>query len=175
MPAELNCSLLPHPTSPATPGESLEVTLRPDGQGGLQLHYLLKGAFANWQLPSGNLDPKRLWAATCFELFVGRPGSSLYREFNFSPTGQWMRFDFSDYRQHSGSGRGPAPALHWEQSPDALSLWVFLPAATLPPGPRQLGITAVVLNAAGQPAYWALAHPTPRPDFHHRGGWTINL
>ena len=40
-----------------------------------------------------------LWATTCFELFVRRPGERSYIEFNFSPSGRWAAYAFDDYRE----------------------------------------------------------------------------
>lgn len=40
-----------------------------------------------------------LWQSTCFELFLGSPAETGYIEFNFSPSGAWNCYEFSDYRQ----------------------------------------------------------------------------
>ena len=69
--------------------------------GGLALVWRLAGELAALRIPGAAtaLPPERLWAYTCFEAFVGTPDGAAYREFNFSPNGQWMRFDFSGYRE----------------------------------------------------------------------------
>lgn len=39
-----------------------------------------------------------LWRRTCFELFLGEPDSAAYREYNFSPSGEWAAYAFDGYR-----------------------------------------------------------------------------
>lgn len=69
---------------------------------------------------------------------------------------------------------------------DTLTLLACLPAAALPgaaaapplfaAGARwALGLSAVIEQSDGALSYWALAHPRPQPDFHHRGGWAARL
>lgn len=142
------------------------------------------------------LPADRLWAYTCFEAFVGRAGAPGYREFNFSPSGQWAGWTFSDYRQRDDAAPAlPAPRLDWwraengalpvcaaapalaGESAPLLVLHAVLPAAALPAGDGalQLGLTAVVVRADGDAAYFALQHPLGRPDFHHRAGFVLSL
>ena len=153
------------------------------------------------------LPADRLWAYTCFEAFVGRAGAPGYREFNFSPSGQWAGWTFSDYRQRDDTAPAlPAPQLDWwraaEAAPPALPptlscsaaapgdslplagnslpllvLRAVVPAAALPAGEGalQIGLTAVVVRADGDAAYFALQHPLGRPDFHHRAGFVLSL
>ena len=80
------------------------------GPDRLVIRYRLDGDLAALRVPdpATPLPPERLWAHTCFELFVAQAGVAGYREFNFSPNGQWMRFDFADYRQRIAS---PAQVL----------------------------------------------------------------
>ncbi|MFN7900664.1 MAG: DOMON-like domain-containing protein [Synechococcaceae cyanobacterium] len=39
----------------------------------------------------------------------------------------------------------------------------------------QLGVTAVLESVDGAISYWALAHPAPEADFHHRAGFCVQL
>jgi len=48
-----------------------------------------------------------LWHHTCFEAFLGLPGSDAYWELNVSPDGDWNLYRFSGYR----SGGEPEPAV----------------------------------------------------------------
>lgn len=147
------------------------------------------------------LPADRLWAYTCFEAFVGRVGAPGYREFNFSPSGQWAGWTFSDYRQRDDAAPAlPAPQLDWWRAGDGapaaslvawppdiadragkcqplLILRAVLPVTSLPggDGALQLGLTAVVVRADGDAAYFALQHPLGRPDFHHRAGFVLSL
>ena len=61
----------------------------------------LRGDIARLRIPE-DCTPERtdqLWEHTCFEAFFAAHGESAYREFNFSPSGQWAAYAFKDYRQ----------------------------------------------------------------------------
>ena len=145
--------------------------------GGLALVWRLAGDLAALRIPGAAtaLPPERLWAHTCFEAFVGTPGEAAYREFNFSPNGQWMRFDFSGYRERVESPVLPAPQITLHCAGDVLELAVRLGAEQLPPGELCVGLTAVVESAGGRHSYWSLRHPAGQPDFHHREGFALAL
>ena len=102
-------------------------------------------------------------------------GAAAYREFNFSPSGQWMCFDFAAYRQRTANPAIPAPDLRWRRGANELALEARLPATCLPSGALRLGLTAVVEHTDGSHRYWALGHPPGRPDFHHRDGFALAL
>jgi hypothetical protein len=169
--------LVCHPACAADGVRGIRVTLTPDGAGGLALAYRLDADLAALRIPAPGeaLPRERLWAHTCFELFVAEAGAAAYREFNFSPSGQWMRFDFGAYRSPISSPAGPAPRLSPGRMADGLAMAVELDAALLPPGELVLGLTTVVEHAGGQPSYWALRHPPGPPDFHHREGFALAL
>ncbi len=120
-----------------------------------------------------------LWEHTCFEAFVGVPGEATYREFNFSPSGQWAAYAFSDYRQRDENFElADAPQITTRLFAGRLEVDVALPASALPSGTLalQIALSAVVEAADtvdGSHSYWALHHPGPRPDFHHRSGFTL--
>jgi hypothetical protein len=42
-------------------------------------------------------------------------------------------------------------------------------------GALRLGLSAVIAEADGRMAYWALAHPAGRPDFHHPDCFALDL
>ncbi len=162
-------NLVCHPASPAPAGLALQCSVRADAAG-LSLFYQLLGdpAQLRWPEPaSGCADG--LWQRTCMEVFVAGQGEAGYREFNFSPSGQWAAYAFSDYRQRD-------PAWHAAVTPQhtagcqagAWQLQARIPAALLPSTPWRLGLSAVLEHADGALSYWALAHPGERPDFHHR-------
>jgi len=168
-------ALVCHPDAPDDCVRVIRVVADREADGGLRLGYRLEGAVDRLRIPDGGLPVERLWAHTCFELFVLAEGGEAYREFNFSPGGQWMRFDFSAYRLRIDSPALPAPQLDWQRSGDALRLDARLPAASLPAGALRLAITAVVEHADGSLCYWALGHPPGKPDFHHRDGFALAL
>ncbi len=169
-------SLVCHPAQPdgAVGGIAVMLTRGPEG---VALRYRLDGDVAALRVPDAAtpLPPERLWAHTCFELFIAEAGAAGYREFNFSPNGQWMRFDFADYRQRIASPAGAAPCIETRRTGEGLELQVHLDVEQLPPGDLVIGITAVVEHADGHHTYWALRHPAAQPDFHHRDGFALAL
>ena len=120
-----------------------------------------------------------LWEHTCFEAFIAVEGKASYHEFNFSPSGQWAAYAFSDYRVRSAWTISQAPVINFAQSYGHLLLEAVIAAADLPQNiadkPLQLGLTAVIETNDGSRSYWALHHPEARPDFHHRAGFILRL
>lgn len=166
-----------HPAVAVPAARSVTVAVGRSPAGGLALAYRLRGDLSALAIPApgASLDRNRLWSHTCFELFVMTGEGPGYREFNFSPGGQWMRFDFAGYRQRVAAGLGPAPFLIMERGADCLALTARLPAQCLPAGDLRLALAVVVERADGSHEYWALAHPPGQPDFHHRDGFALLL
>jgi hypothetical protein len=173
-------ALVPHPDAPCRAVSAISVAVHGSGTTGLQLRYRVSGpeAMACLQTAAAGGRADGLWAHTCCELFVQAAGGANYREFNFSPRGAWAAYDFSDYRsglQPAALGAGPGLQLLAEAG--SWTLAVTLAAADLPPaggaGELLLGICAVIEAPGGTLAYWALRHPSARPDFHHRDAFVI--
>ena len=172
--------LTPHPASTWPSELRIEVALSVAGSmdgPGLLLDYLVCGPACEIDdlaippaQPSGPADG--LWQATCFELFVGQLDDPSYREFNFSPSGQWACYAFDRERQAS-TARTPVlspPVIDWQpgNNPDLVA---WIPAPLLPARPWLVGLSAVLAHRDGRLAYLALHHPKDRPDFHDRAGW----
>jgi hypothetical protein len=119
------------------------------------------------RVPSGPLDPERLWQHTCCELFV-EVGEG-YEEWNVSPTGQVTRFAFSSYRVRTSVAR---PAVDVRVSVEPRELVV---EARMPVPDSCVSPTVVIEDGAGALSYWAVHHPCERPDFHDRGGFVVRL
>jgi len=172
-PLALRC----HPECADAAVRAITVTPRREADGALALVWQLDGDPAALRIPDATLilPPERLWAHTCVELFVATAGGPAYREFNFSPNGQWMRFDFSAYRQRIASPAGPAPRIDTRCGEGGLAMRVHVPSDQLPSGELTVALTAVVEHADGSHTYWALRHPAGRPDFHHRDGFALAL
>jgi len=179
-------TLLCHPATPAPVVRAIEahVSFQPDGS--LIFAYRLWGDMARLLVQQEQSHERKdlLWEHTCFEAFVGEPGETAYREFNFSPAGQWAAYAFSNYRQRDESFELPdAPQITTQLFAGRLEVEATLapdalPPDALPPGAKalQIALSAVVEAADtvdGSHSYWALHHPAPRPDFHHRAGFAL--
>jgi hypothetical protein len=175
--------LICHPTTPAPVVRSLEarITAKPDGS--IDLSYCLRGDIVRLRVPE-DLAPARvdqLWEHTCFEAFIGVRGDTSYREFNFSPSGQWAAYAFKDYRRPDEKlPEIETPIIVARRFAGRVEVDVTLPHAAMPPNPAktpwQIGLAAVVEEndtVDGSHSYWALRHPCERPDFHHRGAFAM--
>jgi hypothetical protein len=165
--------LQPHPSTPCDAVEvSAEIEVADDR---LVLRYAIVGALERLRIPDTELDPERLWAHTCCELFVAPMQGERYVEWNLSPTGQIARFAFSRYRQRIPAAPDAGASSVVARQGRALRIAASVP---LPPELGEtirVSITAVIEDAAGALSYWALAHPSVRPDFHHDGGFVLIL
>ena len=128
--------------------------------------------------PAGQAD--ELWRHTCCELFVGVAADVAYREFNWSPSGQWAVYAFSAYRMRAASGLQalPPPGISFESDDQGWTLQAQLAAAALPGAAAtdiELGVAVVLEAADGNLSYWALRHADARPDFHRRESFVLRL
>ena len=166
-----------HPTTPCPAVDCVVVSVAPTNDGGLHLRYRVSSQPGALCLPepqaAGPADG--LWQHTCCELFVATGRGSAYREFNFSPSGQWAVYAFSDYRQpDTAFAPQTAPQISLRQLADGFELAATLAASLLPDQAiLQLGVTAVIEAADGSKSYWALTHCAAQPDFHPRQSFTL--
>jgi hypothetical protein len=177
--------LVSHPASPGPKTWRLRARLAWARDGALRLDYQIRAPRGALSLPP-RTNPGRqdgLWRHSCCEAFIGLPGETAYREFNFSPSGAWALYDFADERvplpQPQVEGEGDAPGVRCERRLHAWRLRARIPPDLLPkrqPGAALLlGLAAVVEDRQGGLTYWALGHPRPQPDFHHPGGRLLTL
>lgn len=171
-----------HPASPWPSLLQVEVSLSVAGSiegPGLLVEYRVGGPadeLADLAIPPAQAPGPAdgLWQATCFELFVGRPDAPGYREFNFSPSGQWACYAFERERQRTPEPQPVlSPPLMDRRSDASPGLMAWVPATLLPDRPWLMGLSAVLAHRDGQLAFLALHHPKSRPDFHDRAGWTV--
>ena len=158
----------------------LSVALSPTREG-LRLVYTVAGDTVALRIPSASKPGPAdgLWQHTCLEAFVAVDGDAAYREFNFSPSGQWAIYRFAGERIRAvsdGDAQAP-PVLHTTLNADQLTLtaevsWSALPAQT---GELSVGLSAVIEESDGRLSYWALRHAGERPDFHHPAGRCLRL
>jgi hypothetical protein len=128
------------------------------------------GAPAERFLIPETAQPERadeLWRTTCFEAFLRPVGESVYREWNFAPSGDWAAYDFSGYRMEMVEAEvGPPPYIRME---DNLTWWALGATFAIDANTKwDLGLSVVLEEKDGTKSYWALAHPaSDKPDFHH--------
>lgn len=172
--------LVCHRQRPCPFVRSIVVALGHDAAG-LHLVYRLTGDLAQLRLPAATTPAaaERLWTHTCFEAFIAARAGDAYREWNFSPSGQWAEYAFLGYRERGVrsvvTGSFAAPAIHLALAADSVELDARI---ALPPwhcAGLVLGLSAVVEDIDGGLSYWALRHPSAQPDFHHRDGFALSL
>ena len=119
-------------------------------------------------LPNGTGQRRNgLWKATCFELFMAEPLTPAYREFNFSPGGDWAAYHFDAYRAGMRNEELLAPpAITTDFDGRCLILSAVLSLGHLDDD-SMLNFAAVIdENGFGQ-SLWATSH-AEQPDFHAR-------
>jgi hypothetical protein len=171
--------LVIHPAGMAPAVAEFSVEVSAHAGGGIRLAWRLDADRAALRIPDLRhpAPPDRLWAHTCCEVFIAEEGSDAYREFNFSPSGQWAAYGFAAYRQRAaGFALAGAPVISVRLDTRGLDLVALLGPKLLPDaGALQLALTGVVEDAAGGLSYWALRHPGQQPDFHDRRGFVLSL
>ena len=169
----LRQELLPHPLAPRGPIQFIFATVQHSG-GRLSLAFTAAGAIDKVLVPSP-AQPARadgLWQHTCFEMFMRRPGDDAYLEFNFSPSGEWAAYAFDGYRSGMRPLDTAPPSSRLVAGADTIELLVSLP---LPPQEWNIGLSAIIEDAQGAISYWAICHPSDKPDFHHPGGFALHF
>lgn len=168
----MRLDLIPHPSSPSPCPETLSVEVERRGDR-LWLRFVAEGDPDRIAWPS-QAEPGRaddLWRHTCFEVFVGGEGGG-YGEFNLSPSGQWASYRFDGYREGMRPAGEEAVVLGLDGGADYAALEAEI---ALPADARRLGLSAVIETREGAMTYWALSHPSDKPDFHHPETMTLAL
>jgi hypothetical protein len=131
--------------------------------GALAVNFKLDADLDRLRIPARR--PRRfadgLWRHTCFEVFIATR-SGAYREYNFSPSGEWAAYAFSSYRKRSRERL-------------ARPRWNGRVATIQARGRVKVGLSAVIEEKSGALSYWALRHPHGKPDFHHRRAFAMEL
>lgn len=164
-------NLQPHPVTTATPATGVEVHVERDGLL-LWLRFVVEGDVDRiaWPVGAEHGRADDLWRHTCFEAFVATDDG--YVEYNLSPSSQWASYRFDGPR----AGMRTAEEVATVEGMDGASALVALEARIeLPLGARRLGLSAVIESVDGDISYWALTHPSARPDFHHPDSFVLEL
>ncbi len=153
----------------------LSYNIRPAQRYGDLLDLALPSSEPKFDLTSGQrLDD--LWKHSCFEAFLGLPGSEKYWELNLSPSGDWNLYSFETYRRGGKTSReATSPLVRVRRKRRdfrcdvILNLRPWWPVEALP----ELGLTMVLEDNKGRLSYWALSHPGEVADFHDRRSFLI--
>jgi hypothetical protein len=175
--------LLCHSKTPAKSIDSVYCDIEYSSAGRLNLSFHVNCAVDAFVIPSlkstsqpgGRCDD--LWQSTCFEAFLSVGDGTEYIEFNFAPSGQWAAYVFSNYREKRGDlalASRPEIAVDSGDGYFELQANVKLPA-NIAAKISSIGISMVAEESGDHISYWALAHPSAKPDFHHRDCFTYIL
>lgn len=160
-----------HPETPSSAIIGIAVHMERDGAL-LWLRFVAEGDVdkVDWPAPAAQERADELWRHTCFEAFVATEDG--YVEYNLSPSSQWASYRFDGPR----AGMRTAEEVATVEGLDGAFDMVALEARIeLPQGAKRLGLSAVIESAGGAMSYWALAHPSDKPDFHHPDSFILDL
>jgi hypothetical protein len=147
----------------------------------LSLHWELAGQLGPVSFPALSDQPERktrLWEETCFEFFLAPVGTGGYWEVNVSPSGHWNVYAFESYRLGMREEKAyRSLPVRMERRENALMVSLDLDLGRIVPAAQPLhgGVSAVIGGTHGELSYWALCHRGPKPDFHQRDGFAIEL
>jgi hypothetical protein len=179
--ARMDVSLQPYPDRPSPAVHAIEVAAARPNATTLTLEYRLSLGLAGLALPSVGLPEftDELWKHTCCEAFVRPAGGEPYVEFNLSPSKQWAAYGFSRYREGMTPLAGaPRPMIGVRRGERVIEVLALVDLAGFPmlgEADWDVGLSVVAEDEDGGVAYWALAHPGERPDFHHPASFTLRL
>lgn len=116
-----------------------------------------------------------LWKNTAFEFFLSEKADGPYFEFNFSTSGDWNAYQFSDTRQAMSPLRMTPPELSYselKQDQDSDVTQTFRVTLNLDFqhnfSPRLCLMPAVLKLKTNALTYWSHLHGKEKPDFHDR-------
>lgn len=163
--------LKPHPGTPSPWIDEVEVQFERDGPL-LWLRFTAIGdpSAIAWPAEAGQGRADDLWRHTCFEVFVAADEG--YVEYNLSPSGRWASYRFDSPRMGMRNAEEVGAVLGMDGAFDQMALEGRI---ELPHGARKLGLSAVIKDVDGGVSYWALAHPSAKPDFHHPDSFVLDL
>ncbi len=179
MTVEHRVALRCHPSTRSDAVRAIQVLVRRSASAELQMTYCLDGDMSRIRLPSPGAPRLELWRHTCFEAFIAVEGQPVYHEFNFAPSGEWAVYAFSGYRNGRPlSNETIRPHIAMRSTEGRLEMDALvrldLLSALHARAPLRLGLSAVIETGDGF-SYWALRHPTGKPDFHDANGFALRL
>ncbi len=189
-PPKSNCPL-PNATDWKTlqpyPGDSVNAVDRVnchaaiDCAGMLTLQYEVVGRLRTiiWPQQQSIHFARRLWTSTCLEFFIRKKDEAPYLELNLSPSGAWAAYEFEAYRE-GAQDRTDVQCVSIKSAIQAnrATLRAELMIREIVENVDKdwiTSFTAVIQSIKGEISYWALTHPTDRPDFHDKRGFIAPL
>jgi hypothetical protein len=131
-----------HPQTSSQAIREIYVVVGETKSGNLMLTFCLVGDISGLSIPESR-SPRRvdnLWRHTCFEAFVMEGEGPEYREFNFSPSGEWAAYAFRGYRNGGELENELSPGIVVHKTIDRLELAAEISQGLLPHGrPLRLG------------------------------------
>jgi hypothetical protein len=177
----MQLNLVPHPSAPPA-GPSFKVWANIEHAASLaavattNIWFGVGAPPQRFVIPEAS-EPERtdeLWKSTCFEAFLRPLGGTAYREWNFAPSTRWASYEFSAYRENMTAAEVDAPP--YVRIEDNFTWWALGATIAIPADTNwELGLSAVLEEKDGTKSYWALAHPTKKPDFHDPGCFAARL
>jgi hypothetical protein len=148
--------------------EEVWASLSRNGLSRVDLQYRVRAPKQALVLQDGTGQRRKgLWQTTCFELFLGDPLQPSYREFNFSPGGDWAAYSFNAYRAGMRDEDLPAPPQiegNWEGDDFVLNVRLSLHRLE---ERSSFSLAAVIEESNFGRSFWAASHAA-EPDFHAR-------
>jgi hypothetical protein len=172
--------LKPFPSDRSVPPIEISASVNRDRHI-LSIEYQLHGDLNTLIIPAQTTTPTRkslLWENTCFEFFVGVPGSPDYWEFNLSPAGDWNIFHLDNYRQglrEELAFRSLGFDVSMEQNLLLLKLLVNLEGIIPAQQDLEISVATVIESQLGEISYWAITHSGDTADFHLRDSFTLKI
>ena len=170
-----------HPDFLCASVSAIDVDVSRPRPGVLALRYRVTGHVAGLRIPPPAAPARtdELWRHTCLEAFVAIEGQAAYHEFNFAPSGAWMIYTFSGYRDGAPlADEVMRPPLRVRSDASRLELETLVRldrlSALHPRAALRIGLAAVIEASDGF-SYWALHHPLNKPDFHRAEGFTLRI
>ncbi len=179
-------TLVCHPDTRSEAVRGIVARIRRTEGGTLGLTYVIDGDLArlNIPAPSSTRIGEPLWRHTCCEIFIACDGQAAYHEFNFAPSGAWAAYAFTRYRESAPlADRAPdlplVPGVTARNAGNLLELDASIRLDRLSPlhtaAKLSLAVSTVIEDRDGGLSYWALRHPSGRPDFHHPDAFALEL
>ena len=165
--------LVPHPLTSSQLPVSVMAGLQVAGDGVIEFCFEIRGAIDRIRRPTRQPAERRdeLWRHTCFEAFIALADGSSYVEHNWSPSGAWALYAFSDYRRRLPDPAVCAPRIVIDWRDDVILCRARPEPTSWPSRIGAVGLAVVIEAVDGAILYHAIRHPRATPDFHDAGGF----